>query len=70
VLAEGTKTDKIQVITQRIAHAFEQPIREHSIDWHMMQPVWLADLDPNRGSRGVSEAGPGAHRESSRRRAE
>lgn len=45
---EGTKTEKIQVITQRIAHAYEQPIREHSVDWHMMQPVWLADLDPSR----------------------
>lgn len=45
---EGTKTEKIQVITQGIAHAFEGPVREHSIDWHMMQPVWVADLDMSR----------------------
>ncbi len=39
---------------QQVAAAFEADIREHSVDWHMMQPVWLADLDPSRdaGRRG------------------
>lgn len=31
-----------------IAAAFEVSLRAHVVDWHMMQPVWLADLDPNR----------------------
>ncbi len=49
----GTREEKITAITQGIAEAFEASIREHGTDWHMMQPVWLADLDPSRGrSRG------------------
>ena len=48
VPAEGTRAEKIQVMTQQIARAFESGIREHSVDWHMMQPVSIADLDPGR----------------------
>ncbi len=33
---------------QAIAHSYERGMRDHSVDWHMMQPVWLADLDPSR----------------------
>jgi GH35 family endo-1,4-beta-xylanase len=35
-------------MTQQIAHAHERSMRDHSVDWHMMQPVWVADLDPSR----------------------
>jgi lauroyl/myristoyl acyltransferase len=56
--AEGSKAEKIQVITQRIAHAFEEPVRAHSVDWHMMQPVWVADLDPARRSLAETDDGP------------
>ena len=45
---EGTREEKVRAVTQAIAHSFEPAMREHSIDWHMMQPVWLADLDPER----------------------
>jgi phosphatidylinositol dimannoside acyltransferase len=48
VPAEGTRSEKVQAMTQQIAADFERGIREHSVDWHMMQPVWLADLDPAR----------------------
>ena len=48
VPADGDRSEKIQVMTQQIADAFESGLREHSVDWHMMQPVWVADLDPNR----------------------
>ncbi len=44
----GTRSEKIQAMTQQVANAFEAGLREHSVDWHMMQPVWLADLDPAR----------------------
>ena len=44
----GTKAEKIQVMTQQVALAFEDGLRDHSVDWHMMQPVWIADLDPSR----------------------
>lgn len=48
VPADGDNTTRIRVITQGIADAFAAGIRERSADWHMMQPVWIADLDPSR----------------------
>ena len=35
---------RIHVITQRMATAFEGAIAEHPTDWHMLQPLWDADL--------------------------
>lgn len=48
VPADGTRAEKVQQMIQGAADAFAIGIREHSADWHMMQPVWLADLDPTR----------------------
>lgn len=42
------RAEQVQAMTQQIAQAFEQGIRAHPTDWHMMQKVWLADLDPTR----------------------
>ncbi len=47
-IAVGDRSDQIRIMTQAIATAFESGMREHSVDWHMMQPVWLDDLDPSR----------------------
>jgi KDO2-lipid IV(A) lauroyltransferase len=44
----GSRAEKIHVMTQQIAYAHERSMRDHSVDWHMMQPVWVADLDPSR----------------------
>jgi KDO2-lipid IV(A) lauroyltransferase len=52
VPADGVREDRIRVMTQQIASCFESGLREHSVDWHMMQPVWIEDLDPDRRSRG------------------
>ncbi|HET6816085.1 MAG TPA: phosphatidylinositol mannoside acyltransferase [Mycobacteriales bacterium] len=38
----------IRAMTQALADAFEDGIREHPQDWHMLQRVWVADLDPDR----------------------
>ena len=57
VPAQGDRTEKIRIMTQQIASSFEAGLRDHSVDWHMMQPVWIADLDARR--RGTSEASPG-----------
>jgi lauroyl/myristoyl acyltransferase len=35
-------------MTQQIACFFEESIREHPQDWHMLQRVFTADLDPER----------------------
>ncbi|GLV50512.1 lipid A biosynthesis lauroyl acyltransferase [Thermobispora bispora] len=49
VPAEGTRKEKIAIMTQRMAEAFEQGIAEHPEDWHMLQRVWLDDFEPTRG---------------------
>jgi KDO2-lipid IV(A) lauroyltransferase len=46
VPAEGNRNEKVAVMTQRLAEAFEQGIREHPQDWHMLQRLFVADLDP------------------------
>lgn len=42
----GDRKGKIQVMTQQLASVFEQAIREHPRDWHVLQRVFAADLDP------------------------
>jgi phosphatidylinositol dimannoside acyltransferase len=36
---------------QQLAAVFEQAIKEHPEDWHMLQRVFVADLDQERLSR-------------------
>jgi KDO2-lipid IV(A) lauroyltransferase len=45
-------------ITQQIATAFEGIIGEHPEDWHMLQRVWVDDLDPAKAPRDSDRAGP------------
>jgi KDO2-lipid IV(A) lauroyltransferase len=47
----GTRAEKAAVMTQQLACVFEQAIREHPQDWHMLQRVFVADLDPARLAR-------------------
>jgi phosphatidylinositol dimannoside acyltransferase len=44
----GTEREKISFMTQQMARAFEAGIAEHPADWHMLQRVFVADLDPDR----------------------
>jgi KDO2-lipid IV(A) lauroyltransferase len=46
----GTRAEKSSVMTQALADAFAAGIAEHPEDWHMLQRLWLADLDPAKGS--------------------
>jgi KDO2-lipid IV(A) lauroyltransferase len=58
--AQGDRTERIQVATQAIATALEAGIREHPEDWHMLQRLWLADLDPGRlAARDAGSQGTG-----------
>ncbi len=43
-----SKADKIMNLTQQMADVFQAGIAAHPSDWHMMQPLWLSDLDPRR----------------------
>ncbi|WP_368397002.1 phosphatidylinositol mannoside acyltransferase [Streptomyces sclerotialus] len=50
----GTRTEKAAAMTQALADAFASGIAEHPEDWHMLQRLWLADLEPNgAGARGT-----------------
>jgi len=45
---DGQREDRIRAVTQQLARGWETGIREHSADWHMLQKVWVADLDERR----------------------
>lgn len=49
VPATADETGDVATATQRIADAFAVGIARRPTDWHMLQPLWLADLDPSRG---------------------
>lgn len=38
----------VAAATQAMADRFAQGIAEHPADWHMLQPLWLSDLEPHR----------------------
>ncbi|MEU9296413.1 phosphatidylinositol mannoside acyltransferase [Streptomyces sp. NPDC048266] len=41
----GTRAEKTSAMTQALADAFAGGIAEHPEDWHMLQRLWLADLE-------------------------
>ena len=43
---EAVPHTTIEEMTQALADVFEQGIREHPGDWHMLQKLWLSDLTP------------------------
>ncbi len=57
----GTRKEKVAVMTQEVARDYEDGIRGHPQDWHMLQKIFVADLDPerlaaaDRAARGESE---------------
>ncbi|GGS77722.1 lipid A biosynthesis lauroyl acyltransferase [Planobispora rosea] len=46
VPAEGTRQERTAAAMQSLAVAFEKGITEHPEDWHMLQRLWLEDLEP------------------------
>ncbi|MFE2378863.1 phosphatidylinositol mannoside acyltransferase [Streptomyces sp. NPDC059398] len=48
VPAAGTRAEKTSVMAQALADAFATGIAEHPEDWHMLQRLWLADLEPRQ----------------------
>ncbi|GGQ24074.1 phosphatidylinositol mannoside acyltransferase [Streptomyces roseolilacinus] len=47
----GTRAERTSVMTQALADAFAAGIAEHPEDWHMLQRLWPADLDPAKGPK-------------------
>ncbi|MEX1038400.1 MAG: phosphatidylinositol mannoside acyltransferase [Acidimicrobiia bacterium] len=42
---QGTRTEKIQKITQDLAYQLEEVIREAPMQWHLVQPNWPSDRE-------------------------
>lgn len=47
----GTTRVKVAAMTQSCADVLGQAVREHTADWHMLQPVFTKDLDLGRLAR-------------------
>jgi phosphatidylinositol dimannoside acyltransferase len=60
---DGDRPGKVHAMTQQLARVFEAAIAEHPEDWHMLQKVFVADLDPERLAR--QRAGDEADEDSS-----
>ncbi|MBR7829419.1 phosphatidylinositol mannoside acyltransferase [Actinospica sp. MGRD01-02] len=58
VPAEGTRQEKIAYLCQQVADVFAQGIAEHPADWHMLQRLWLVDLDPERAPAPAGASDP------------
>lgn len=43
----GDDAERVAAMTQQVARAFEVGIRAAPQDWHMLQRLWLDDLDPS-----------------------
>lgn len=54
--------EEVAAATQRMADGFAADIAANPVDWHMMQPLWLADLDEDRRDalRAADRAGKNA----------
>jgi lauroyl/myristoyl acyltransferase len=48
-LPEGRLRDRVQGGTQLLADRFAELIAAHPAHWHMLQKLWVADLDRNSG---------------------
>jgi KDO2-lipid IV(A) lauroyltransferase len=59
VPADGDRKQKTAAMMQEVARIFEAGITEHPQDWHMLQRVFVADLDPARLAAAVAAAGDG-----------
>ncbi|MFI0513663.1 phosphatidylinositol mannoside acyltransferase [Streptomyces sp. WSLK1-5] len=49
----GTRAEKTSVMAQALADAFAEGIADHPEDWHMLQRLWLKDLEPRPSSDGA-----------------
>jgi len=56
VPAEGDRQHQAAAMMQQVADAFADGIRAHPADWHMLQRVFVADLDPARLAAALAAA--------------
>jgi phosphatidylinositol dimannoside acyltransferase len=56
VPSDGDRRQKVTAVMQELARTYEAGIRAHPADWHMLQRVFVADLDPDRLARSEARA--------------
>ena len=49
--ATGATREKVTRMTQEVADVFGDAIRAHPEHWHMLQPLWLADVADRPAAR-------------------
>ncbi|MDS1271314.1 phosphatidylinositol mannoside acyltransferase [Lipingzhangella sp. LS1_29] len=54
----GGRAQRCMQMTQQLAGVFEEAITTHPEDWHMLQPVFIADLVPEPSPRGQTSGQP------------
>ncbi|MCH5673416.1 phosphatidylinositol mannoside acyltransferase [Streptomyces gilvus] len=54
----GSRAEKTSVMAQALADTFATGIADHPEDWHMLQRLWLKDLDPTRNPAKNSARNP------------
>jgi phosphatidylinositol dimannoside acyltransferase len=59
VPGQGDRAHRTAVMTQALADAYASGIAAHPEDWHMLQRLWLADLDPRPVVRPGPDGGAG-----------
>ena len=59
VPGEGTRQEQTAAMTQQLATVFESGISAHPEDWHMLQRVFMSDLDRARLAASVAKAAAG-----------
>ena len=52
------RAEQVDVVTQAWVDVVGAGIAAHPQDWHMLQKVFIADLDPNRYAATIGTAGP------------
>lgn len=55
-----SRTEQVQAATQAWVDHLGANIAEHPTHWHMLQKVFVADLDPSRYARTVADASEGS----------
>ncbi len=49
---DAPESEAVAIATQKVADDLAIGIGRHPVDWHMLQRLWLADLDPQRAPAG------------------
>jgi KDO2-lipid IV(A) lauroyltransferase len=61
-VAEPVPHTDLATMTQAMATVFETHLSRHPQDWHMLQRLWSADLDPSRRPPAVRDPDHELHR--------